>query len=155
MSSVTEFMNQDSNKDDDKLCDLSLKQRYIAGGICMGIGILFSFLSFICFASGDLATFAIIYSIGTVAAVAGSFFIAGPKTHIKAFKIVAHIVSSAVLVGAIIMVFVSALAIDSTALAVIFVIVELVALIFFSLTLKELTWKAAKAFITKIFTCCK
>lgn len=158
MSSMSIGLNAMEDKDD-KCCDLSLKQRFIYGGICMGVGILLSILSFISFASGDLATFAIIYSLGTVASVCGSFFIVGPRKHIDAFKNetlkVPHMVSTGVLVGAIIMVFISALAIKSTALAIIFVIVELVALVFFTITLKELLWKAVKAFFNKIFKCGK
>ncbi|OHT06793.1 Vesicle transport protein SFT2A [Tritrichomonas foetus] len=154
MASITESIANLADKDDN-CCDMSMKTRFIAGGCCIAAGFLLSFLSFISLATFDITTFAIIYSLGSIAAVAGSFFIAGPKTHIAAFKILAHIVSTAVLVGAIIMVFISACAIKSTALAVIFVIVQLVAMFFFSVTLKTTTWTIVKGFITKVFSCSK
>ncbi|KAH0789389.1 Vesicle transport protein SFT2B [Histomonas meleagridis] len=141
------------DNDDEGCCDLSFKTRVIAGVICSAVGILFSFLSFISFSSGDLAIFAVVYTLGIVASVGGSFFIAGPKKHFQKLKEMAHLVSSIVLVGAIVMVFISAFAVKSTALAVIFVIVEVFALFFFMLTLNTVGWTAFKAFVSKIFKC--
>lgn len=156
MSAISVGLNAMDDKED-QCCDLTFKQRLIGGGICMGVGILLSILSFISFASGDLTTFAIIYTLGTIASIAGSFFIVGPKKHMEAFKDetlrIPHIVSTGVLVGCILMVFISALAIKSTALAIIFVIAELIALVFFTLTLKKVMWTAFKTLFNKCFKC--
>lgn len=156
MSAMSIGLNAMEDKDD-PCCDLSFKQRIIGACISMGIGILLSILSFISFASGDLTTFAIIYTLGTIASIAGSFFIVGPKKHLEAFKDetlrVPHLISTCVLGGCIVMVFISALAIKSTALSIIFVIAELVALVFFTITLKKLLWTGVKAFFTKCFKC--
>ena len=116
-----------------------------------------SVCSFFSLASGNMQTFAIVYSLGTITTLGSSFFFAGPKRHMEAIKeIPAHAVSLAVIVGAIIMVFVSSLVIEGkggTALAVIFVLVQIVALVFFTLTFKKLTWMAAKAGLKKLASC--
>ena len=89
--------------------------------------------------------------------IAGSFFIVGPKRHLEAFKDetlrIPHLVATCVLAGCIVMVFISALAIKSTALSIIFVIFELIALVFFTITLKKILWTGVKTFFTKCFKC--
>lgn len=152
MSGLTVALTADE-AGDDQCCDFDLKTRLIIGCISVVLGVVFSFLSFISFSSGDLTTFAIIYTLGIVCSVTGSFFFAGPKKHIEKLKEVAHIVSTIVLIGSIIMVFVSAFGFKSTGLSVLFVIVEVVALFFFLLTLKTLAWKAFKGFFSKLFNC--
>jgi hypothetical protein len=102
--------------------------------------------------------FAILYTISIVAAIVASFFFAGPKKHITAFKeVVAHIVSSVVLVVAIIFIFVGAFALKEksgqTAVVVIAFIVEIIALVFFYITLYPLMWKAVKALGGKLLSC--
>ncbi|OHS99517.1 Vesicle transport protein SFT2B [Tritrichomonas foetus] len=151
MSQFTEVLNGDDKEDN--CLNMSFKTRLIAGGICIGCGILLSFLSFISISSPT--TFAIFYTLGTICAIGGSFFIAGPKTHIKALKFMPHAISTGVLVACIIMVFISALAIDSMILSILFVIGELIAVFFFTATLKETTWAIVKNFLKKVFSCCK
>ena len=120
-------------------------------------GVILSICSFFSLASGDLTTFAVIYSLGTITTMGSSFFFAGPKRHLEALKeITAHVVSLAVVVGAIIMVFIGALGIKGsggTAVAIIFVIVQVIGLVFFTVTLKKVTWMAVKAFLKKLACC--
>lgn len=152
MSGLTMALTADE-PGDEECCDFNLKTRMIIGCVACALGVLFSFLSFISFTSGDHGVFAVIYTIGIVCTITGSFFFAGPKKHIEKMKELAHLVSTIVLIGSVIMVFVSALGIKSTGLAVFFVIVEVIALFFFLLTLKTLAWKAFKGFFSKIFSC--
>lgn len=158
MSAMSIGLNALDDKDDN-CCDLSFKQRLIGGCICMGCGVILSICSFICIATGNLSGFAIIYALGTIASIAGSFFIVGPKKHLEAFKDqetkIPHIVATACLVFFIIMIFVSVFALDNTPLAIIFVILELLALALFTITLKKVIWLAVKKFFQTCFNCGK
>lgn len=156
MATITAGLTMLEDKDD-KCCDMSMKTRIIAGAICAAVGVIMSICSFFSLASGKLSTFAIVYSLGTITTMASSFFFAGPKRHVEALKeIPAHVVSLAVVVGAIIMVFIGALGVGGkggTAMAIIFVVVQVVGLVFFTITLKKVTWMAVKAVLKK-FLCC-
>jgi hypothetical protein len=141
---------------DDKCCDLDLKTRMIIGAIASGFGVLFGILAFV--KIREMTTFAILYTISIVCAVVASFFFAGPKKHITALKeCVAHLISTIVLVVAVVGIFVFAFALkgksSQVALVVIMFLVEVVALLFFYITLYPLAWKAVKAFVGKIFKC--
>jgi hypothetical protein len=143
---------------DDRCCDMDLKTRLICGAVASGLGVIFAILAIVELVSDDIPLFAILYTLSIVAAVGASFFFAGPKKHIAAFKEVpAHIVSSAVLVLAIVFVFVGAFALkgkgSQTPVTVIAFIVEVVALVFFYLTLYPLAWKAVKGFAGRILSC--
>merc|ERR1711865_511488 len=71
----------------DNCCpSLSWTQRLIGFAICSGIGMLLTLGSFFRFEKcihGDCAPFAVIYSIGNVIAVMGSFFLSGPCAQLK------------------------------------------------------------------------
>jgi hypothetical protein len=145
---------------DDRCCDLDLTTRLICGAVATGLGVLFAILAFVTLADSTV-TFAILYTVSIAAAVIASFFFAGPKKHIAQLKeCPAHLVSSIILILAMILIFIGAFAFDpekqhSAQLAVVIIafIVELVALFFFYLTLYPLPWKAFKAFVSKIFKC--
>lgn len=160
MSTLTTGLTMMDDKDDQcPCCDMSFKTRIIGGCICSGIGIILSLFSFVSFASGDLAMFAIIYTLGTLVALAGSFFFAGPKRHWERLKdCLAHTISLVVLVAALIMVFIGIFAVKGdggTAIAIIFLLVQLVAFFFFTVTLNKVTWAAVKGCLKKVLTCCK
>jgi hypothetical protein len=141
---------------DDACCELTIKQRLIAGAVCAGIGIFLAVLAFILLFQGDKTMFAVLYTLSIALAVAASFFFVGPKKHIKSLKEVpAHIVSTIVLLAAMVFVFVGAIAMKGsgqTAVVIISFIVEIVALIFFYITLYPLAWKAVKAVFGKVIS---
>ena len=154
MSTIT-FM--EDREDPCPCCEMSFNTRLIGACVCSGIGMLLSVGSFIAIATGSLSTFAVIYSLGTIVAVAGSFFVASPEKHFERLKVVAHSVSLGVLVASIVMVFVGAYAIGGiggTVFAIIFVIVQIVALALFTITLNQVAWAATKTLLGKILTCC-
>ena len=150
MSSGLEILDAEN----DTCCDIPFKTRLICGCVCGGIGGLFTFVSFIEFARSEWVSFAVIYSIATIACVASSFFIAGPKTHIKQLKVKEHLISTICLFVFIALVLVFALAVKSIALAIIFVILQIVALVFFYITLTSLGTTALRAAMRKICPCC-
>jgi small-conductance mechanosensitive channel len=151
-----ETLAGESKDDDCDPCNMTFKQRVIGGCICSGVGIVFGFLSFVGFLVGNTKLFAVLYTISTVMAVGASFFFAGPKKHRDRLKCPAHVVSLVVLIVGIVGVFAAVLAIGGslgTALAVVSLIVEIVALIFFYITLYAIAWTAVKAFFKRICKC--
>merc|ERR1712010_319681 len=71
----------------DECCPtLTLKQRIIGFVICAGVGLLLTLGSFFRFkkcVDGDCAPFAVIYTLGNIIAVLGSFFLSGPCKQLK------------------------------------------------------------------------
>lgn len=138
-------------------CEMSFNTRLIGALICSGVGMLLSVGSFIAAATGSLSTFAVIYSLGTLLALGGSFFVAGPKKHLEKLKCIAHSVSLAVICVAIICVFLAACQLGGTSgtiLAIVFVIVQACALVVFTLTLNEVAWAGAKSLLGNCLKCC-
>jgi hypothetical protein len=143
---------------DDKCCDLTMKQRWIGSFICSGIATLFAIIAMIALFTDaeNKVKFAILYTLSVVAAVTASFFVAGPKKHWTRLKdSPAHLISAIVLVLAIILIFVVACALPDAGNipAVLILIVEIVALIFFYLTLYQPIWMAFKACISRVLPC--
>jgi hypothetical protein len=159
---VSEFGLTAMEDKDDKCpcCEMSCKTRIIGGIICSGIGTVFAIIGWITLIvnAGDLTPFGVLYTISIIAAVAASFFFAGPKKHLERCKVLCHIVASAALLGCIVLVFVFAFAIKDksgrVAMVIIAFIGEVVSLIFFYITLNRIMWAAAKAFLGRCFPCC-
>eukprot|EP00658_Telonema_sp_P-2_P062683 TRINITY_DN51373_c0_g1_i1.p1 TRINITY_DN51373_c0_g1~~TRINITY_DN51373_c0_g1_i1.p1 ORF type:complete len:174 (-),score=37.97 TRINITY_DN51373_c0_g1_i1:258-779(-) len=71
---------------DDCCPSLSWSQRLIGFGVCCGLGLLLTLGSFFRFKQciqGDCTSFAVIYTIGNVVAIIGSFFLSGPCKQLK------------------------------------------------------------------------
>jgi hypothetical protein len=138
---------------DDKCCDLTMKQRWIGSFICSGLSVVLAVISFIVLSS-ETKTFAILYTLSIIAALAASFFVAGPKKHwTRLIESPAHLISAIAVLVAIVMVFVAVFAVKSTALAIVILIVEIVALVFFYLTLYQTIWVGFKACVKRILPC--
>ena len=148
---MSDLANLDENE---SCCDIPFKTRVILGVICGALGALFTFLSFIEFTRQEWTAFAIIYTLGSIAALASSFFIAGPKAHIKQLKEKEHLISAIVVLVSMVLVFIFALAVKSIGLTILFVIIQLLGLIVYYITLTTLGLTAFRAFIRKVFPCC-
>ena len=59
--------------------NLSFKDRVQGCLACFGFGVIISFLSFLSWWGGQIATFAIFYTFGNIVAICGSGFLMGPK----------------------------------------------------------------------------
>ena len=122
----------------DSCCpSLTLKQRLIGFTICMTIGVLLDILSFgILFSalSGDISRFAIPYAIGAIFSILGSMFLCGPLKQLKSMFHKKRVITTIVFLLAIIMVLVSALAIESPILVLIFIIIQYCAFTWYCLS---------------------
>jgi len=71
----------------DQCCpNMSMQNRVIGWLVCFGIGILLQLLSFTAIGSiltGKAKKFAILYTLGNICALGGTFFVCGPKTQIR------------------------------------------------------------------------
>jgi hypothetical protein len=141
----------------DQCCELSCQTRMITAAVLAGLGVLLTVLAFVEFAMGDYAAFAILYTLSIIAALGSSFFVVGPKKHIARLKDeVAHLIALIVVLVCVVLVFVACLAVKGsggTALAIILIIVQLIALAVFYLSMTMLTWEATKAICRKICSC--
>ena len=113
-------------------CDLSFKTRIYGGVICTVISFFFCWLAFL---ARSAASFAIIYSIGTFAGLASSFFIAGPKKHWSKLHEPIHGVSALVLGIAFLLVIISGLSLDNKLLVILCIIIQWGATSIFYLTM--------------------
>ena len=91
--------------DEDKLCNLNLKQRLILLLVLSGVSCFLSFISLIPFSRGDADIFAVIYCICTACNVGLIFVINKPSKEIKRLKESrSHLLSAILLMIAIILV---------------------------------------------------
>jgi hypothetical protein len=142
------FEQIDDPQDQCACCDMTFKTRYICTAICSGLAAFFSFGAFAMLLQGDVNFFAVLYTIGIITALTGSFFMAGFKKHIQRLREsgVHAIAAIGVIVG-MALVLLAGLALKGTGgkvLAIIALILQLGALAIFYLTMSELLWTAVK-----------
>mmetsp|Transcript_33991 Transcript_33991/g.109111 ORF Transcript_33991/g.109111 Transcript_33991/m.109111 type:complete len:180 (+) Transcript_33991:329-868(+) len=95
---------------EDECCDfcpkLTYKQRLIGFAVCFGVGMLLefgSFLRIIELIQGKPGPFAIMYSVGNIVAICGSFFLAGPKKQVKNMFAKTRVVATVVYLSSIVL----------------------------------------------------
>ena len=147
---------------EDEVCafcpKLTYKQRLIGFVCCFGTGVLLEFGSFIRIVElvkGDPAPFAIMYSIGNVVAICGSFFLAGPLKQVKSMFSKTRVVATTVYLVAIVLTLFCAFYDQMPAQAPIIVLLILVQ--FLALTWYFLSYiPYARDFVTNTFkrVCC-
>jgi len=139
---------------DDSGCeclDLSAKTRLMGGVISSIVSFVFCWLSFIPFARGDNATFATIYTIGSLAGIFSSLFYAGFKKHIQKMKDMPHAISAACLIISFILVLVFGIKVQSKILVILALICQWVSTFFFYVTLFPGGFTCVKAVFNFIF----
>ncbi|PWY98525.1 SFT2-domain-containing protein [Testicularia cyperi] len=114
--------------------ELTRQQRIMGFVGCLIAGFVLSLLGTLLLITGSLATFAVLYSIGVVISLTGTGFLLGFMKQFKQMFAKVRIAFTAVMIVAFIMVWISAFAIDSTVLAIVFVIVLYVAFLLYSLS---------------------
>lgn len=103
--------------------ELTRQQRMIGFAACMLGGFVISLLGTVLLVTGSMAVFVILYSVGVLVSLTGTGFLIGfMKQFQQMFKPV-RIAFTLVMIVAFVMVWVSVFAINSTILAIIFVIV--------------------------------
>ncbi|AYV78010.1 MAG: hypothetical protein Edafosvirus3_88 [Edafosvirus sp.] len=113
-------------------CGLTRMQRYSCFGVLFCIGGLMSWLAFISIANPR--KFALLYSLGNVVALCGSFFLAGFVSQIKAMFKFKRIIPTCVYITAMIMTIVAAVHGWSIWIVLLFALIQFCALIYYMLT---------------------
>ncbi|KAK0520939.1 hypothetical protein OC834_006847 [Tilletia horrida] len=103
--------------------ELTRQQRLMGFVGCLVGGFVVSLLGTLLLITGSLASFAILYSIGILISLVGTGFLIGFGKQVKQMFAPVRLVATLVFLGAFAMVWVSAFALDSTVLAVVFVVI--------------------------------
>ena len=116
---------------------LSLRQRIVGFVVWVILGFIFSMLSFgviFAIASGKFIKFAILYTLGVIWSLAGSFFLMGPFRQLKRMFAKTRVLTTIVFLIAIAMTIVSAIILKNAWLVLVFVIVQYCAFTWYSLS---------------------
>ncbi|KAL5264688.1 hypothetical protein ACHWQZ_G005685 [Mnemiopsis leidyi] len=120
--------------DVDNYCNLSWENRLYAFGACFVIGIFLSIFGSIEIFFQKYTAFALLYSLGTIVALAGTCFLRGPMSQIKKMFDKDRLVATIVLIAAIILTIVCGTVIKVPILAIICCIVQFLAFTWYTLS---------------------
>lgn len=102
---------------------------------CFIIGILLSFLgSFALFFAHGLTTFAVFYTLGNIVSMASTCFLMGPFNQFKKMFAPTRAIATLVVVVMIVMTLVAALVMKNAGLALLFIIIQSLAMTWYSLS---------------------
>jgi len=127
----TQFFEGDSAF---KSLGLTRMQRLYGFIGCYAIGLVLSVLGTVMLFIGGLASFAVLYGLGTVISLVGTGFLIGFAKQLKLMFKPIRIVATIVFLAMIIMIFVSAFALDNGTLCIIFVVLEYLAFLWYTLS---------------------
>ncbi|RNF16132.1 putative vesicle transport protein SFT2B-like [Trypanosoma conorhini] len=122
-------------RDSESLCpSLSWKHRLIGCGCCVGLGMLFSLLSFIAILQLDLVLFSVLFSFGNVVAIAGLLFLAGPMAQLRRMFDEKRWIATTVYLVFIVLTLVCALALHNALLVLVCCLVQIGAMVWYVLS---------------------
>ncbi|KAI8475287.1 MAG: Got1/Sft2-like family-domain-containing protein [Monoraphidium minutum] len=116
---------------------LTWKQRAIGFGICLGIGLLFSFLSLMFLWTFQITSFAVLYSLGSVLSLLSTMFLMGPAKQMKKMMEHGRWLASIVYlltIGATLAVAFTTSGIVGGVLVIIFIVIQFLAMIWYCAT---------------------
>ena len=131
---------------------MSYKTRIIGWIACSAVGMLLSIILSIAFvASGfDIVVYAIMFSISQMISIAGTCFLSTPKGHCKDIKKKHRIIPATVYFLSIILTIVIALAVPIRALVFLFIVIQLFAYYWYTISFIPFGQKIVK----KLCECC-
>ncbi|KAI9428693.1 SFT2-domain-containing protein [Lactarius indigo] len=127
----TQFFEGDSAF---KSLGLTRTQRLYGFAGCYAIGLVLSVLGTVMLFIGGLASFAVLYALGTVISLIGTGFLIGFTKQTKLMFKPVRVVATIVFLAMIIMIFVSAFVLSSGTLCIIFVVLEYLAFLWYTLS---------------------
>ncbi|XP_020285141.1 vesicle transport protein SFT2A isoform X1 [Pseudomyrmex gracilis] len=123
---ITQVMDQST---------LSWSTRIKGFAICFIVGILCSFLgSFALFLQKGLAVFAVFYTLGNLISLASTCFLMGPFNQIKKMFATTRIIATLLVLVSIVLTLVAALHLHNPGLALLFIIIQSLAMTWYSLS---------------------
>lgn len=127
----TQFFEGDSAF---KSFGLSKKTRLYGFVACLAIGFILSLLGAIVLFFQNLWMFAVLFGIGTVVSIFGTGFLIGFLNQLKLMFKPVRVVAAVVFLGSIAMIFVAAFVIRSDVLCLVFVFIQYLAYIWYTLS---------------------
>jgi len=113
---------------------LTRTQRLYGFAACYVTGMVLSVLGTVMLIVGSLASFTVLYALGTVISLIGTGFLIGFRKQLKLMFKPVRIVATVVFLAMIIMIFISAFVIGSSTLCIIFVVLEYLAFLWYTLS---------------------
>lgn len=113
---------------------LTRTQRLYGFAGCFGVGFLLSILGTVFLFLGALTTFAFLYAIGTVVSLIGTGFLIGFFKQVKMMFKPVRVVATILFLASIGLIFVGAFVLNSGILCIIFVIIEYLAFLWYTLS---------------------
>jgi len=115
---------------------LSMKQRLIGFGICLGLALLLCFLAVMFLPSIALnpSAFAVPYSLGNIMAICSTAFLVGPMRQLKMMMNPNRIIATIIYLVALILTLVAAFVLKSQLLVLVAVIIQFCALVWYCLS---------------------
>ncbi|PWN47429.1 SFT2-domain-containing protein [Violaceomyces palustris] len=114
--------------------ELTRQQRLMGFVGCLIGGFVISLLGTLLLLTGSLATFAILYSLGIIVSLIGTGFLIGFLKQLKQMFAPVRIGATAIFLAAFVMVWISALVLKITVLAIVFVVVLYLAYLWYCLS---------------------
>jgi hypothetical protein len=111
-------------------CALSKKQRFIGFGACFIFGMFISFMSF--FFLTRPTSFALLYTLGNIVSLAATGFVIGFLRQLKYAFAKKRVAATLIFLGAMILTLVSVLVLKITILAIFCVIIQFMALVWYT-----------------------
>ncbi|KAI0256475.1 SFT2-domain-containing protein [Lactifluus subvellereus] len=127
----TQFFEGDSAF---KVLGLTRTQRLYGFAGCYAIGLILSFLGTVMFIVGGLGPFSILYALGTIVSLIGTGFLIGFAKQIKLMFKPVRVVATIVFLSMIVMIFVAAFVLHNGTLCIIFVVLEYLAFLWYTLS---------------------
>ncbi|KAN0066548.1 hypothetical protein ACQY0O_000642 [Thecaphora frezii] len=131
--------------------ELTRQQRMIGFAACLVLGFVLSILGSVFLFTGSLTSFAILYSLGVVISLTGTGFLLGFMKQFKQMFAKVRIVFTLAMMASFAMVWVSAFAIGSAIVSLIFVVVLYVSFTLYSLSYIPYCIELLKRMASKFF----
>eukprot|EP01107_Rhizomastix_libera_P008132 TRINITY_DN23225_c0_g1_i1.p1 TRINITY_DN23225_c0_g1~~TRINITY_DN23225_c0_g1_i1.p1 ORF type:complete len:158 (-),score=27.88 TRINITY_DN23225_c0_g1_i1:47-520(-) len=132
---------------------LSTKHRIMGFGICVGLGLITSILSslFVAMIVANPIPFALFYTISNIFFLASTCFLMGPLNQLKKMVEPSRLICTIIYVASMVLTLVSALVWGNAGLVIIFVIIQICALFWYSISYIPGAQTCVKSTATKIF----
>ena len=145
------FSNMAGSNDSDNLGNmfsLSYQNRMYAFIGCLVVGFIISFLSTLCLGVGLIGLFGVLFSIGNLLSLFSTGFLIGFKRQLSGMFAKTRMIATTVYLLCLVMTIVSAVALKSEPLVFLFIILQYLALIWYSLSYIPY----ARDAVTRMFT---
>lgn len=113
---------------------LTRTQRLYGFVACYIVGMVLSILGTVMLIIGGLGSFSVLYALGTIVSLIGTGFLIGFRKQLKLMFKPVRIVATVVFLAMIIMIFISAFVLHSSTLCIIFVVLEYLAFLWYTLS---------------------